>query len=57
MYFNDNSWFECHSKVSLKFTELKRIMRKFYTDKCDEDILKELLRYSPSDIGDVLSQN
>jgi DNA topoisomerase IB len=53
IYHSDDSWIDCHNQVAAKFSNLKRIMRKFYTDKDDLDILKELIRYENKDIEDI----
>ena len=53
VYHHDDEWPACYKQVADKFTELKKIMRKFYTDKSDLEILKELIRYSQDDIKDA----
>jgi hypothetical protein len=53
IYFSDQSWQVCYKEVAVKFTELKRIMRKFYTDKSDMDILKEVASYDTMDIQEI----
>ncbi len=55
IYFSDKSWVESHGAVARKFTELKLIMRKFYADKQDIDILKELIKYDTMDIEDIFN--
>jgi predicted nuclease of restriction endonuclease-like RecB superfamily len=55
IYFSDKHWSECYKDVAQKFTFLKQIMRRFYTDKTDIDILKELIKYSNDDIVDIFN--
>ncbi len=55
IYFSNIAWPECYKDISIKFTELKKIMRKFYTEKSDLDILKELIKYDTMDIEDVFN--
>lgn len=55
IYFPDKKWPDCHNDIVTKFGELKRIMRKFYTDKSDLDILKELIKYDNKDIEDIFN--
>lgn len=57
LYFNDKEWVDCYNQVAQKFTELKRILRKFYTDKIDVDIFRELIKYSSDDINEVFNMN
>jgi hypothetical protein len=55
IYHTDTPWPACYQQVADKFTELKKIMRKFYADKSDLEILKELVRYSQDDIKDAFA--
>lgn len=55
IYFSNISWPDCYKDVASKFTELKQRMRKFYTDKHDLDILKELIKYDTMDIEEVFN--
>jgi hypothetical protein len=48
-------WFECYQSVATKFIELKKIVRKFYPDKTEVEILMELAKYSNSDLKDVFT--
>lgn len=57
IYFKEISWSECHREVAKKFSELKKIMRKFYSGQSDEDILAKLITYSNQDIIDAFSLN
>ncbi len=52
IYFADETWFSCYRRVGDKFTELKRIARKFYGDKDEALLLEELKKYSTKDIQD-----
>lgn len=53
MYFPDTPWQECYKDVANKFSELKAVMRKFYTGKTDLEILHEIRRYSEDDISEA----
>lgn len=53
IYFPDEPWVECYKKVAIKFTEFKKMMRKFYSDKTDNEMLIEINRYSEQDILDA----
>jgi len=55
IYFHNKSWQECHGDVSKKFSDLKQRMRKFYTDKTDLEILKELIKYDTMDIEEIFN--
>jgi hypothetical protein len=55
IYFSDIPCAECHKDVSVKFSDLKQRMRKFYTDKTDLDILRELIRYGTTDIEEIFN--
>jgi predicted nuclease of restriction endonuclease-like RecB superfamily len=54
IYFPDQPWQACYRDVAQKFTCLKQIMRKFYSDKSEIDMLKELQRYSPEDLRSAI---
>lgn len=56
LYYPDTSWQASHKLVAIKFSHLKMIMKKFYTDKTTIEILQELQRYSHKDIDDVLRE-
>lgn len=53
IYFKDIHWSDCYKLVAKKFTDLKQIAKKFYTDKDDLAILRELNKYSTKDIQDM----
>lgn len=53
IYFDKQSWSSCHEKVKLKFNELKSIAKKFYSDKTELEVLKELIKYTNQDIIDL----
>jgi len=55
VYHPDKSWSDCYKEIAQKFTILKQISRKFYTDKEDKDILTELAKYSNQDIADIFN--
>ena len=44
-------------QVAKQFTELKSIARKFYCDKDELGILKELEKYSENDIKEMINLN
>ena len=56
IYFSDKAWIDCYKQVAEKFTVMKNIMRKFYTEKTDTEILKELIKYDTTDIEDIFSK-
>jgi len=53
IYFSDKKWPECYKEVASKFTQLKRVARKFYTDKSELEMLKEIAKYSENDLKDT----
>ena len=53
IYYKTKLWPECYQDVSNKITELKSIARKFYVDKDELDMLKELAKYSIEDIKEM----
>jgi hypothetical protein len=53
LYHPNEPWHACHNKVALRLTELKKIMRKFYADKNDKELLSELVKYNQDDLRDV----
>lgn len=53
IYFKYVNWSDCHQDVAKKFSELKKIMRKFYAGQTDEEILSKLITYSNQDIIDA----
>lgn len=55
IYFPDQPWADCYKEVAQKFTALKQIMRKFYTDKEEIEMLRELATYSKEDIQDAFN--
>ena len=56
-YFKDIPWVECCQEVAVKYTDLKKLSRKFFIDKTDVEILIEVNKYSTSDIGDALTKD
>jgi hypothetical protein len=56
MYYANRDWIDCYRGVAAKFTQLKDIMRKFYTGMSDFEVLVELQRYSAEDLQDVLCE-
>lgn len=55
IYFNDIHWSDCYKNVAVKFTELKEKARKFYVEKQEIEILKELCKYNEQDLIDMMS--
>lgn len=53
LYFEKTPWQDCYKAVARKFSELKVIARKFYVDKTELEMLKELSRYTAKDIEDA----
>ncbi len=53
IYHPNEQWGECHGNISKRLNQLKAIMRKFYCDKTDLEILRELCRYSTNDIKEA----
>lgn len=56
-YHTDEHWSKCYMQVAKQFTELKSIARKFYCDKDELGILKELEKYSENDIKEMINLN
>lgn len=53
MFYPSETWQESYKLVAIKFSEIKKRAKAFYQDKEIEDILKELNRYSESDIKEL----
>ena len=53
IYHIDTHWSKCYQDVAERFTKLKRIARKFYADKSELEMLKEIARYPENDIKDI----
>jgi len=53
IFFPDKRWQQCYKDVAIKFTALKEIAKKFYTDKDILAILIELNKYSTQDIQEA----
>jgi hypothetical protein len=53
-YWLEKPWPECYQDVAQKFTDLKKVARKFYADKDTLGVLSELIRYSGKDLDDML---
>ncbi len=53
IHFNDVPWSECYKDVAEKFSALKVIARKFYANKDELEMLKELAKYSIMDIKEM----
>jgi hypothetical protein len=53
IYFKDLPWVDCYKTIAQRFTELKKIARKFYYDKNEIEILKELNKYTHNAIKDA----
>jgi hypothetical protein len=54
IYFHDESWISCYKKVAYKFSELKKIAKRFYSDKSNIEVLREICKFSENDIKDIL---
>jgi hypothetical protein len=54
IYHTDDPWQKCYMQVAQRFTDLKRIARKFYCDKDELEMLQELVRYSEKDIQEMI---
>jgi len=53
IYFSEKAWVDCHEEVALKFTALKQIAKKFYGDKEELEVLRELAKYTDDGIKDA----
>ena len=53
IYFSEKKWPECYMQIAQKFTKLKRIMRKFYSDDKEIDVLRRLRSFSEADIEEA----
>ena len=43
----------CYNEIGAKFTDLKKIARKFFSGKTEKEMLIELGRFSKEDIEDM----
>lgn len=57
LYFSTTPWAVCYALVAKKFSALKIIARKFYSDKSEIDMLIELNKYSIDDIADAFASS
>lgn len=57
IYFDKRPWPECYKDVARKFSELKVIMRKFYVDKTEIEMLRELTRFTYQDLKDAFEDS
>jgi hypothetical protein len=57
IYHTDEHWSKCYIQIAKRFTDLKRIARKFYCDKDEIGMLQELVKYSDKDIQDMAELN
>jgi predicted nuclease of restriction endonuclease-like RecB superfamily len=57
IFYPNISWQTCYKEVAQRLSALMTISRKFYADKSDLDILKELIKYSTDDIRDAFGLN
>lgn len=57
IYFADEHWSQCATKVSEKFSKLKSIARKFYSDKTEFEMIMELSKYSEHDIKEMMESS
>ena len=55
IYFSEMPWISCYRDVAIKLTELKRLAKAFYADKNDLEVLKELIKYSDTDIVEAFN--
>jgi len=55
LYHGTKPWGDCFKEVAQKFTELKVIARKFYCDKTELEMLREIARYSIDDIKEMFN--
>lgn len=53
IYFNDVPWIKCSKDVANKFTELKKIFRKFYPKDDELNILIKLSKFESHDIREM----
>lgn len=54
IYFPDMPWPECYKDVARHFSTLKGILRKFFVDKSDIEILKAISKFTYDDIKDAM---
>jgi hypothetical protein len=55
IYHPNEKWADCYKKVGALLTIMKKNARKFYIDKTDEEILKDLNKYTNDDIVELLT--
>lgn len=52
IYFNGQSWEECHMKIANKFTDLKKVYRKYCPEKTELEVLTDLSNFCEKDYHD-----
>ncbi len=53
IYHPNEQWGECHGDITRRLNQFLGIARKFYCDKTELEMLKELARYSTDDIKEA----
>jgi predicted nuclease of restriction endonuclease-like RecB superfamily len=53
IYYPNDKWADCYKKVGEILVDLKKIARKFFSDKSEEEILIQLGRFTLEDIQDM----
>ena len=55
IYYREIPWIECHKLVAEKYSYLKKQAFKFYGDKDELDVCKELAKYLPAEIEELIN--
>lgn len=54
IYYPHKPWIECYKDVATKFTALKKVIRKYYPDQPDVEVVRNLNKYSVEDIKEAI---
>lgn len=53
IYYSEITWSHCYKDVSIKFSQLKTIAKKFWPDKNSLELVQELYKFSEKDIKEA----
>ena len=54
IYYPNHKWADCYKQVGSLFNTIKKNARKFYVDKTDDEISKDLIKYTNDNLIELL---
>ncbi len=57
IYYPNVVWIDCYGLVAKKFTLIKVIAKTFYPDANANELLRHLIKFSDSDVQDMLDNH